>query len=113
MVLVSQRHVAGVGHFDDREALSFGPTLRHLERVLEELTGAMRIYTAALGESFPHFHCHMVPRYPVMAKEAKAWGVFDLQRAALSGEVVVDEFDVQEVSDAYRNALITFPPPRP
>ena len=63
MMLISQRHVAGPAHFDDREAASFGPTLRHLERTLEELTGALRIYTAAMGESHPHFHCHMVPRY--------------------------------------------------
>jgi diadenosine tetraphosphate (Ap4A) HIT family hydrolase len=63
MMLISQRHVGGPAHFDDREAASFGPTLRHLERCLEEVTGAVRIYTAAMGESHPHFHCHMVPRY--------------------------------------------------
>src|SRR6185369_15958604 len=85
MMLVSRRHVAGPAHFDDREAASFGPTLRHLERVLEEVTSALRIYTAAMGESHPHFHCHMVPRYAEMPKGAKAWGVFDLQRAAGAG----------------------------
>src|SRR5258708_891145 len=82
MMLISRRHVAGPAHFDDREARTFGPVLRHFQRVLEEVTGALRIYTAAMGESSPHFHAHMVPRTATMPRDAKAWGVFDLERAA-------------------------------
>jgi diadenosine tetraphosphate (Ap4A) HIT family hydrolase len=111
MMLVSRRHVPGPAHFDDREAASFGPTLRHLERRLEEVTGALRIYTAALGESHPHFHCHMVPRYAEMPKEAKAWGVFDLLRAAGAGEITVDMAEVKRSSEAYAEALARHPPP--
>ena len=113
MLLVSQRHVAGPAHFDDREAASFGPTLRHLERCLEEITGALRIYTAAMGESHPHFHCHMVPRYPETPKGAKAWALFDLQRAAAAGEVTVDPAEVARISERYRTALAANPPPAP
>jgi diadenosine tetraphosphate (Ap4A) HIT family hydrolase len=113
MMLISQRHVAGPAHFDDREAASFGPTLRHLERCLEQLTGALRIYTAAMGESHPHFHCHMVPRYPETPKGAKAWGLFDLQRAAGAGEITVDPAEVARLSEGYRAALAGNPPPAP
>jgi diadenosine tetraphosphate (Ap4A) HIT family hydrolase len=113
MMLISRRHVAGPGHFDPREAASFGPTLCHLQRVLEEVTGALRIYTAAMGESAPHFHAHMVPRYSTMPKDAKAWGVFDLQRAAGAGEITVDEAEVQRLSAAYERALADHPPPAP
>jgi diadenosine tetraphosphate (Ap4A) HIT family hydrolase len=112
MMLLSKRHVAGPAHFDDREAAAFGHALRHFEHVLEEVTGALRIYTAAMGESHPHFHCHMVPRYKSMPKDAKAWGVFDLQRAAAAGEVSVPEVDVKEVIEKYREALVLRPPPR-
>src|ERR1700753_1456195 len=105
MLLISCRHVAGPAHFDDREAASFGPALRHFERVLEEVTGALRIYTAAMGESHPHFHAHMVPRYAQMPREAKAWSVFDLQRAVGAGEVAVDQAEVHRVSEAYAQAL--------
>jgi diadenosine tetraphosphate (Ap4A) HIT family hydrolase len=105
MMLISRRHVAGPAHFSDREAQSFGPALRRFERVLEEVTGALRIYTAAMGESSPHFHAHMVPRYATMPKNAKAWGVFDLERAAKAGEISVDPADVSRVSEAYRLAL--------
>jgi diadenosine tetraphosphate (Ap4A) HIT family hydrolase len=107
MMLISKRHVAGPAHFDDAEAQTFGPVLRSLEKTLEEVTGALRIYTAALGESSPHFHCHMVPRYATMPRDAKAWGVFDLQRAAQAGELTVDPSEVARLEDAYRSALLT------
>ena len=113
MKLVSQRHVGGPAHFDDREAASFGPTLRHLEHSLEQITGALRIYTAALGESHPHFHCHMVPRYADAPKGAKSWGTFDLLRAAGAGEIVVDASEVVRLSERYRQALGSNPPPAP
>jgi len=113
MMLMTRRHVAGPAHFDDVEAASFGPTLRHLQRVLEQTTGALRIYTAAMGESHPHFHAHMVPRTPQMPKDAKAWAVFDLQRAAGAGELTVDAAEVTAAVDRYRAALRADPPPAP
>jgi diadenosine tetraphosphate (Ap4A) HIT family hydrolase len=111
MLLISKRHVAGPAHFDDREAAVFGGALRHFERVLEQVTGALRIYTAAMGESHPHFHAHMVPRYATMPRDAKAWSVFDLQRAVGAGELSVDVAEIQRVSEAYRRALATQPRP--
>ncbi|APR80659.1 Hypothetical protein A7982_06006 [Minicystis rosea] len=113
MLLITKRHVGGPAHFDDVEARAFGPALRHFEKVLEEVTGALRIYTAAMGESHPHFHAHMVPRYPQMPKDAKAWGVFDLQRAAAAGEITpADPEEVARVVAAYREALAKAPAPR-
>ncbi len=111
MMLVARRHVPGPAHFDAREVASFGPTWCHLQRVLLEVTGALRIYTAAMGESSPHFHGHLVPRFANMPKEAKGWAVFDLERAAKAGEVVNDSAEVARVVDAYRDALRETPPP--
>ena len=111
MTLQTQRHVGGPAHFDDAEAASFGPTLRHLEKVLEEITGALRVYTAAMGESYPHFHGHMVPRRANMPGDAKAWGVFDLQRQAAEGTVTVDAAEVERIIAAYKARLATAPPP--
>lgn len=111
MVLYTKRHVAGPAVFDDAEAASFGPTLRHLQSRLLQVTGALRIYTAAMGESSPHFHGHMVPRYASMPKDAKAWGVFDLQRAAAAGEIQTDEQEAARLASAYRALLAAEPPP--
>jgi diadenosine tetraphosphate (Ap4A) HIT family hydrolase len=105
MMMIAKRHVAGPAHFDDREAAAFGPALRRFERVLEQVTGALRIYTAAMGESHPHFHAHMVPRYAMMPRDAKAWGVFDLQRAVGAGEVPIDRAESARIAEAYRLAL--------
>jgi diadenosine tetraphosphate (Ap4A) HIT family hydrolase len=112
MLLITKRHVGGPAHFDDVEARSFGLALRHFEKVLEEVTGALRIYTAAMGESHPHFHAHMVPRYASMPKDAKAWGVFDLQRAAAAGEVAAQPAECERIIALYRDALAKRPPPR-
>ncbi len=111
MMMHSQRHVPGPAHFNDEEAATFGPALRHFERVLEQVTGALRIYTAAMGESFPHFHAHMVPRYERMPNDASAWAVFDLYRATQQGEVSVDEEEAARVAEAYAAALAASPPP--
>jgi len=111
MLLITQRHVGGPAYFDDSEAAAFGPALRHFERVLEQVTGAVRIYTAAMGESHPHFHAHMVPRYAQMPRDARAWSVFDLQRAAGAGEIEIDRSAVERVSQAYARALRETPRP--
>jgi diadenosine tetraphosphate (Ap4A) HIT family hydrolase len=111
MMMVARRHVPGPAHFDAREVASFGPTWCHLQRVLLEVTGALRIYTAAMGESSPHFHGHLVPRFATMPKDAKGWGVFDLERAAKAGEVTHDPSEVARLKLAFAEALRQTPPP--
>ncbi len=111
MTLHTKRHVPGPAHFDDIEAACFGPALRHFERVLEEVTGAVRIYTAAMGESSPHFHGHMVPKYRHMPDDAKAWAVFDLPRRAVAGEIAVDAALAESLVTAYRDRLHAQPLP--
>ena len=83
------------------------------QRVLLEVTGALRIYTAAMGESSPHFHGHLVPRYAGMPKGAIGWAVFDLERAAKAGEIMPDVAEVERVSRAFASALEQTPPPAP
>ncbi len=113
MLLVARRHVAGPAQFEAREAASFGPTWCHLQRVLLEVSGALRVYSAAMGESSPHFHCHLVPRYAQMPKEAKGWAVFDLERAAKLGEIDVEASEVTRLIESFRSALRAAPPPAP
>ena len=111
MMLITNRHVAGPWEFSDQEAASLGPTVRHLSRVLKDVTGALRIYSAWMGESWPHFHAHLVPRLAEMPKGAKAWSVFDLHRAAGAGEVEVDGAEVARLVTTFRDALSASPPP--
>lgn len=110
-MMISQRHCPGPAHFDDDEARAFGPALRHFESILEKITGAERIYTAALGESNHHLHVHMVPRYADMPKGAVGWGVFDLERAARAGEIEAVPEQAARIHEAFAEALRQQPPP--
>ncbi|MCC6175242.1 MAG: hypothetical protein IT305_08080 [Chloroflexi bacterium] len=112
LTLQTRRHVPEPAEFDDTEAQSFGPTLRHFEGLLREITGALRIYTAAMGESFPHFHCHMVPRYRETPNGAKAFALFDLSRQAAEGTVHVDEAEVVRIVEAFRASAASGVPSR-
>lgn len=111
LMLVTKAHTPGPWAFDDDLAAASGPTVRHVTRVMLEVTGALRVYTAWMGESWPHFHAHLVPRYAAMPKEAKAWGVFDLQRAAGAGEVEVDPAEVLRLTEGLRSAFAAAPLP--
>jgi diadenosine tetraphosphate (Ap4A) HIT family hydrolase len=64
-----------------------------------------------MGESFPHFHCHMVPRYRDTPNDAKAWGVFDLSRQAAEGTVSVDAREVTRISEAFKARVASGVPP--
>jgi len=110
LILVPRKHTPGPAHMSDAEARSFGLILRYFEKALEEVTGALRIYTAALGEAVPHMHVHMVPRFASMPGDAKGWAVFDLQRRAQAGEVVVSEAEMQGVLSALRTRIAEHPP---
>lgn len=105
LMLITRRHVAGPAVFDDREADALGPTLRRCSKALLEASRALRIYVAAMGESHPHFHMHLVPRSARMERDAKGWAVFDLQRAANAGEITVDEAEVQALLARLRPLL--------
>ncbi|PZC42900.1 MAG: Diadenosine tetraphosphate (Ap4A) hydrolase [Chloroflexi bacterium] len=110
MVMRSRRHVGGPAHFNDAEAANFGPALRHLERTLEEVTGALRIYTAAWGESVAHFHAHLIPRYESMPVDGKPWALFD--RIGAEETAGSEAAEVSRVAEAYGSRLRAEPPPR-
>ncbi len=108
MVLQTQRHSPGIAYFDEAEAGNLGLMLRHVEKTLEEITSALRVYTANLGEQSNHFHCHIVPVYDKMPLDAISWKVFELHRTPT---VMPDAAEVERVSRAFRTALSKNPPP--
>ena len=78
------------------DAAHFGVTPREAEvmdpqqRVLLEVTGALRIYSAALGESSPHFHGHLVPRFETTRNWAHQLAVFVPEGQDLASDVARD-----------------------
>jgi diadenosine tetraphosphate (Ap4A) HIT family hydrolase len=106
LTLVAKRHVESPAYFDEAEQASFGPRLTLLERTLEDVTGALRIYTASMNEAFGHVHVHMVPRYARMPGDVRTWGVFGLQRSAREGAVSVDADEVVAICEKFRARLV-------
>ena len=109
LTVQTQRHVGEPADFNDREAAAFGLAIRHFSRTLKAVTGALRIYLAAMGESVPHFHGHLVPRYEEMPGGASAWRVFDLSQRAASGEITVDAAEVTRIAADFQAALKASP----
>ena len=105
LILQTRRHCPEPAQFTDAEAASFGTMLRRCEGVLKEVTGAERIYTAALGEKVRHFHCHMVPRCEPAPRGAIGWDVFGLERRAAAGEFRVDAAEVGRIVKAFAARL--------
>ena len=116
----SQRHVHGPADFTDEECASFTFAIRHVENKLLEATGALRIYTSLIGETGPHLHAHLIPRYSderltemgVDLALGSAMGVFDLNRG-VGGRTVpaADPVAVERVSAALKEKLAADPIP--
>ena len=102
LILQAKRHIADPSEFDAAEAATFGPTVQRFSQQLREITGAVRIYIGSLNEGIPHFHCHLLPRLPVMPNNALGWNAFALSDLARRGEVLADPAEVTRVLDAVR-----------
>jgi diadenosine tetraphosphate (Ap4A) HIT family hydrolase len=102
LLMQARRHVAEPADWNEAEAASFGPTLQRLERIVREVTGAVRIYTASLNEGIQHFHCHILPRLAEMPNGAKGFPAFGLSDLARKGEVRANPDDVTRVLAAIR-----------
>ncbi|MGB5134200.1 MAG: diadenosine tetraphosphate hydrolase [Prochlorococcaceae cyanobacterium] len=85
LLLDARRHLPGPLAFSDREALSWGPSVRHASQLVQRLTGCDRVYAIAFGEGAPHLHLHLIPRQGSDPRTA-AWSVADLYRAVAEGK---------------------------
>ena len=105
LTMYSRRHVRGIVDFTDEEAASLGPVLRRIHRALESASGAPRIYSAAMGESVPHFHIHAVPREADIDPSTAGWGVFLLQKEAAAGRVTLAPERIDAIVTAVAESL--------
>jgi diadenosine tetraphosphate (Ap4A) HIT family hydrolase len=64
LLVVSRRHVARLGDLSDEESGDVGRVAARLARQLTENVAAEWVYSAVIGTGVPHFHLHLLPRYP-------------------------------------------------
>ncbi|WP_308314902.1 HIT family protein [Bacillus sp. T33-2] len=67
-----KRHVPTIGDMMMEEAQAFGMAMARVSKALMEVEKAEHIYSLVLGDSVPHLHMHLVPRYPNTPKAY--WG---------------------------------------
>lgn len=72
LLVVTRRHVARLGELTDNEGAAVGRAAARLARTLTEAGGAEWVYSAVIGTGVPHFHLHLLPRYPGTPPEV-AW----------------------------------------
>jgi histidine triad (HIT) family protein len=64
LLVVTRRHVARFGELTADESATVGRMAARLARALTETGGADWVYSAVVGNAVPHFHLHLLPRYP-------------------------------------------------
>ncbi|KZE69267.1 HIT family hydrolase [Fictibacillus phosphorivorans] len=67
-----KRHAASLGDMTPDEAGAFGQIMARVSKAVKETQGAEHIYALVSGNSVPHLHMHIVPRYP--KTPAEYWG---------------------------------------
>lgn len=100
----------------DAEAAAVGLALRRCEKVLEEVTGCDRVYTAALGspKSGGHFHAHMMPIFddsPPKNVTGTPFDVFLQEKLAADGVegVAADPDECAKVAAAFKERSMAAP----
>lgn len=84
VMVVTRRHVARLGELTDSESAAVGRMAARLARALTEAGGAEWVYSAVIGTGVPHFHLHLLPRYPGTPPEV-AWHAVDEWEGARHG----------------------------
>lgn len=87
-----KRHAPTLGDMTNREAMAFGSITARVSRALMDSENAEHIYSLVSGNSVPHLHMHIVPRYIGTPKEY--WGpmsVHDWTGAPVGGKKEVIE----------------------
>ncbi|MBE1554206.1 HIT domain-containing protein [Sporosarcina limicola] len=87
-----KRHVPTLGDMTLNEAKAFGCIMARVSKALMISEKAEHIYSFVSGNTVPHLHMHVVPRYPDTPKQF--WGPMSVREwpeAPLGGETEVKE----------------------
>ncbi|MFD1356990.1 HIT family protein [Fictibacillus halophilus] len=77
-----KRHAPSLGDMTFDEAKAFGVIMARVSKAIKETENAEHIYAAVSGNSVPHLHMHIIPRYPNTPEEYWGpWEVYDWPEA--------------------------------
>jgi len=69
LIVDLKRHVPGWGDMTEEESRMIGSVLNQVGGALKNVLNAEHIYCFVQGDAFPHFHVHVIPRYPDTPEE--------------------------------------------
>src|SRR5688500_16610431 len=61
--LFAKRHVVELHDLSEQESLALMRDLRNLSRIVQAITGAIKINCELHGNTIPHLHVHLIPRF--------------------------------------------------
>jgi diadenosine tetraphosphate (Ap4A) HIT family hydrolase len=103
LMVEPRRHVPRLGDLTDEEAGALGVAVNRLSRALREAAGAEHVYGFVFGDSVPHLHIHLAPRYPGTPPDLHGLGAVHIQRSPEVPRGAAEE--IENVCDRLRNAL--------
>jgi diadenosine tetraphosphate (Ap4A) HIT family hydrolase len=85
LLVVTRRHTPSLAELNDAESAAVGRAAARLAHALEDAGGAERVFSATVGTGIPHFHLHLLPRYPETPTDV-AWHSLDEWDGARRGD---------------------------
>jgi diadenosine tetraphosphate (Ap4A) HIT family hydrolase len=85
LLVVTKRHVPGLSDLTDDEAGAVGVVATHLAGRLVDRSGADWVFSAVIGTRVPHFHYHLIARYPETPRDLP-WHQVDEWEGARRGD---------------------------
>jgi histidine triad (HIT) family protein len=85
LFVVTRRHVARFGELTDEEAAAVGRAAARLAAALTDAGGADWVYSAVIGTRTPHFHLHLLPRYPETPRDLPWYSTDEWEGARRGG----------------------------
>jgi histidine triad (HIT) family protein len=98
LLIEPKRHVVDVGDLTDDESKSLGLLISKSIRVLTKNFGGEHAYAFRINDITPHFHFHVIPRFPNTPKEYWGHKISDWPGAAKVG---LEE--IQTISQQLKN----------
>jgi diadenosine tetraphosphate (Ap4A) HIT family hydrolase len=91
LMVVTRRHVPRLGDLNPQESARVGQVAARLAHALTEVGGAEWVYSAVIGTAVPHFHQHLLPRYPGTPREVPWHSVDEWEGGRRGGAAEIAE----------------------
>jgi diadenosine tetraphosphate (Ap4A) HIT family hydrolase len=73
IIIELKRHIKGLADMNDAEACALGRTLQKISSAYMKYFPVEHVYSHVMGDSIPHLHVHIIPRYKGAPREY--WGL--------------------------------------